>query len=496
MWKYGLGFALLFALGVTGCGEVSAAGNPAVTVKRDATRLVPQGDGAQAHLTLHNSGSTATQAKVHLTLALFDGTFLDDSAQTVNAAPGETNVVMPLGALPGPEHVAEGVVRYVITSGGQVDRGGFNLVTLLPALDTRLVAPDTLLAGSEAALRVVCRDGAGDLPAVGAEVSAVLVTEAGETPLFSGVTGGNGEAVMRFPVPPSIEGNATLRISVNHPELGRDVVEQRVEVTRARRILLTTDKPRYQPGQVIHLRALSLSLANRTPVQGESLTFEVMDAKGNKVFKQAEDTGDYGVAAADFTLATEVNEGSYTVRALLADATAEKTVTVEKYVLPKFDIEVTTSRDFYAPGDTLKGEVQSDYFFGKPVAGGSVRVMASKFEVGFEQFAELEGVLDENGHWSFEVPLPDFFAGTPIEQGQASVRLQAVVVDTAEQREEKVVMKPIAGTKLRVEVVAESGRLQPGVENQVYVLVAEPDGTPAAKAKVSIGGCRGTPPTN
>jgi uncharacterized protein YfaS (alpha-2-macroglobulin family) len=491
MWKYGLSLVALWALGMTGCGAVDAASSAAVSMKRDAMRVAPENGSAQVHLTLRNTANTPAQAKVHLTLALFDGTFLDDSMMTVNAAPGETSVVMPLGALPAPDRLAEGVLRYVITAGGNVDRGGFNLVAVLPGLDTRVVAPDTLLAGSQAALRVVCRDGAGGMPAEGAEVSAVLVDKSGETPLFSGATGSNGEANLRFDVPRDLDGRATLRIAVNHAELGSDLIEQSVQVTRAQRILLTTDKPRYQPGQVIHARALSLALADRTPVQGESLTFEVMDSKGNKVFKEAKDTGDYGVAAADFTLATEVNEGSYIVRAILGEATAEKTVTVEKYVLPKFDIEVTTDRDFYAPGDTLKGEVQSDYFFGKPVAGGSVRVMASKFEVGFEQFAELEGVLDDNGHWSFDLPLPDFFAGTPVEEGQASVRLQVVVVDTADQREEKVVMKPIAGNTLRVEVIAEGGTLQPGVENLVYVLVAAPDGTPAAKATVAVSGLPG-----
>ncbi|MFP4502523.1 MAG: MG2 domain-containing protein [Candidatus Hydrogenedentota bacterium] len=491
MWKYGLSLVAVCALAMSGCGSAKAADSGKVTMKRDGFRITPRENAARVQLTIDNAGGATAQAKIHLTLALFDGTILDDSTRTVQAAPGETAVTVPLDALPAPAASGEGVLRYVVTANGNTDRGGFNLISVLPALDTRVVVPDTLLAGSEAALRVVCRDAAGERPASGAKITAKLVREDGEAALFTAATGENGEVEKTFLVPPEVAGRATLHIAVNHSELGQDAIEQPVEVTRAQRILLTTDKPRYQPGQTIHLRALSQSLADRTPVQQETLTFEVMDAKGNKVFKQTENTGEFGVAAADFTLATELNEGSYTVRALLGEATAEKTVTVEKYVLPKFDIEVTTNKDFYQPGDTLEGEVQSGYFFGKPVAGGEVRVMASKFEAGFEQFAELEGVLDENGHWSFDLDLPDFFAGTPIEQGQASVRLQVVVVDTADQREEKTVMKSIAGDDLRVEVIAESGTLQPGVENNVYILVAEPSGTPAAGATVTVSGLPG-----
>ena len=46
---------------------------------------------------------------------------------------------------------------------------------------------------------------------------------------------------------------------------------------------------------------------------------EVQDAKGNKVFKKRLATSDYGIAAADFQLADQVNTGSYTVTAIVGD---------------------------------------------------------------------------------------------------------------------------------------------------------------------------------
>ena len=82
-------------------------------------------------------------------------------------------------------------------------------------------------------------------------------------------------------------------------------------------MLLVTDKPLYQPGQLMHLRALALQSFDLKPVAGADLTFEVEDAKGNKVFKQALKTSDFGVASADFQLADEVNAGDYHIRAVL-----------------------------------------------------------------------------------------------------------------------------------------------------------------------------------
>ena len=43
-----------------------------------------------------------------------------------------------------------------------------------------------------------------------------------------------------------------------HSRLGTDRIERPVTMQRDYRVLLTTDKPIYQPGQMIHIRALAL----------------------------------------------------------------------------------------------------------------------------------------------------------------------------------------------------------------------------------------------
>ncbi|MCP4641130.1 MAG: hypothetical protein GY851_11880, partial [bacterium] len=380
------------------------------------------------------------------------------------------------------------VIQYTLQTPSGMERGARSLMAVLAQLETRVVAYRDLLAGSDASVRVVALNHATGKPVKGATVAIALVQGEEVTSLYKGRTNGKGTLDAAFAVPDMDEAKAQLRVKVSHARLGKDEATVPVTVQRRAKLLLNTDKPMYQPGQQIQMRALCLGVGSLKPEAGKDLIFEVMDSKGNKVFKHPTQTSEYGVASAKFQLASEVNQGAYTVRAILGKTQSEKQVTVERYVLPKFKVHVATERDYYLPGETLKGTIQSDYFFGKPVAGGTVEIVASKFEIEFQEFARIEGKLDAEGHWEFEIPLPDFFAGTPLEQGEASVRLEAFVTDTADHREEKVTMTPVAAAQLNIFAVPESGGLVPRLDNRVYVLVSYPDGTPAKGARLAVTG--------
>ena len=157
-------------------------------------------------------------------------------------------------------------------------------------------------------------------------------------------------------------------------------------------ILLTTEKPLYQPGQTIHVRALALNRADHEAAGKRKLTFEVEDSRGNKVFKKATETDEYGVASAEFALAEEVNLGAYHLRALMGDAdaptnTGEIAINVERYVLPKFKVAVELAEEGkkqkrgFQPGDHVIGKVRANYFFGKPVDNAEVNLKASAMDV-------------------------------------------------------------------------------------------------------------------
>ena len=248
--------------------------------------------------------------------------------------------------------------------------------------ETLVMGQSRLEPGSRAALRVVVRDtrDGSPLPQAQIKVSLQPPDGAAPVPLFGGVTDREGNVDVAFDVPALADGQGTLIVETTS-RLGSDRLTQPVTLARDYRLLLTTDKPLYQPGQVIHLRALALSAFDLTPAMTQTVQIDIADGKGNRVFSKALTTSGFGVASADFQLAGEVNTGAYKISAALGKTASEKTVTVEHYSLPKFAIELAAERPFYMPGEHARGTLRANYFFGKPVAEGAVTVEGSTLDV-------------------------------------------------------------------------------------------------------------------
>ncbi|MBI4614273.1 MAG: zf-HC2 domain-containing protein [Planctomycetes bacterium] len=348
--------------------------------------------------------------------------------------------------------------------------------------EVRLLASDEVAPGSRGAARLIvyAYGAAGAVPVAGAKVEIALAAEGKTHLLWSGETDGRGvaEPALAFPALPA--GNYEIRVRAESA-VGNSESSRPIRVKPASRILLVTDKPLYQPGQRVELRALALDELSLAPASGEIL-FEIEDAKGNKVFKRRAELSAYGVAHAAFEIASEAGLGDYKIRAALGqDVQSEKTVTVKRYVLPRFEISVETEKSFYLPGETVKGTLSARYFFGKPVAGGKVEIRASTFDTAFQEFAVVHPAdTDGEGKTEFEIPLPSYLVGQPMEGGDAIVSLEVTVTDTAEHAEKTTRTRPVAASPLEVTVVPESGRLVPGIENLVYVVATYPDGRPAA----------------
>ncbi len=346
--------------------------------------------------------------------------------------------------------------------------------------ETIVLGQSQLLPGGPSNLRVLVRDSANGEPLNDAEVVVSLRPESGgeAVQVFSGRTNADGTAAVSYRVPENLSGAQELVIE-SKSALGQDKLELPVTVERDFRVLLTTDKPIYQPGQVIHVRALALSAFDLFPAQGQEVEVTIADGKGNKVFKQTLTTSDYGVAFTDFTLANEVNTGAYKISARMGNTSSEKTVTVEHYVLPKFAVELTTDRDFYLPGQRVEGSLKANYFFGKPVAGGQVLIEGYTFDFERVVTITLEGQTDEEGNFTFSFDMPTYLAGTDLNSGMARYYLQASVTDLAQHTEVSNLSLPVSAYALVLEAIPEGGTFRPGMENILYVLTSYPDGSPA-----------------
>lgn len=358
-----------------------------------------------------------------------------------------------------------------------------------PTHELLLYGPARFAPSSDAAMRIVFRRHRDAKPVRNAKVKIRLAAADGSETFRLGThrTDANGAVSGSLRMPDAPEGKYQLTVSTRGLFSGEEI-RCGVELARDFKILVTTDKPLYQPGQVIHLRVLALDAVSGRPAGEHAVTLEVADPKGNKVLKKQLTTSKFGIASADFQLADEVNMGRYRIGAEMEEVRSEQVVTVKRYTLPKLKTEVGTSKPFYLPGETIDGWVTSEYFFGKPVIGGKVELSLDVFAVDWTTVASEEGYADMNGRFRFSLPLPSKLPGSSLESGAAHLRLKYTITDAADHSE--ITSKPIAVAKepILVDVVPDGGHLVSGLRNTVYVLTTYPDGRPArAEVKLRAG---------
>jgi hypothetical protein len=359
-----------------------------------------------------------------------------------------------------------------------------------------ILGQQSYLTGGQAAVRVIVTDSKNEVIAGRGSVRIeFLVTDAKPRLLYTGQLNRRGTTEAQFRFPAGLVGSYQLRYVVDTP-IGSTEFTQPVRLEDKVSILLTTEKPIYQPGQTIHVRALALDRADHEAAAKRQLTFELEDSRGNKVFKKATETDQFGIASAEFGLAEEVNLGTYHLRALIGDAdspanTAEITLNVERYVLPKFKVAVEFAekgkkrKRGYQPGDHVTGTVRANYFFGKPVDNAEISMKASAMDVEVFEVASAQGKTDSEGAYRFDLQLPKYFAGRPLSHGAARVLIEATVKDSASHAETRGEPITVSESPLLITAVPEGGTLVPQLENQVFILTSYPDGTPA-KADVIV----------
>jgi hypothetical protein len=355
-----------------------------------------------------------------------------------------------------------------------------------------ILGQSSYLAGSQAAIRVLVAD-TNNRPIAGQSSLRIelLASNQPTQTLFAGRINRRGAVDAQFHFPAALTGDAQLHF-IAETSIGSAEFTQPIRLEDKISILLTTEKPLYQPGQTIHIRALALNRADRHASAGP-LTFEIEDSRGNKVFRKNTATDAFGIASAEFTLADEVNLGAYHLHALIGDPqapsnSAEIAFNVDRYVLPKFKVSIDflsvngkPKRD-YRPGDHVTGTLHANYFFGEPVASAQVTLKASAMDVTLNQAASASGATGKDGTWHFDLQLPNYFAGRPLANGAAPVLLEATVRDASGHAETRGEPVTVSQSSLLVTAVPEGGTLIPGLENRVYLLASYPDGSPAQAA--------------
>lgn len=356
-----------------------------------------------------------------------------------------------------------------------------SLYTAMNKYNLQVIASDQWEAGSKTPVRVKITKAGIENVVKNQKIKLKLIkkqSEKNKTILEKEVkTDSNGEALINIDAPED-KGSYTLAISSRSVQTEfEEKAEFNVNINKDKKIYITTDKPMYQPGQNVHIRALALDSVKK-PLADKDALITVYDGKGNKVFKKETKTNEFGVTSAIFKLASFVNLGHYKIEIEMEDSLVEKTISVERYVLPKFKVSVDTNRDYYTLGEEVKGTISANYFFGKPVSNSEVMVNLYTFDVEWNQVSSLTGYTDKNGDYSFNMEIPSYLVGSQLEQGSAFVRLELVVTDNAKHTQGTDKTIAISESPIVPIIFPETEKFGKGMEIKFYVVTADPLGRP------------------
>ncbi len=372
---------------------------------------------------------------------------------------------------------------------------GFNVyyVNLKPSpYDLRVLGQAAWLPDTDASLhlRVLRHDSGRER---GVPVTVELTDPPGSAGgrrvrLASLTTGEHGAAAPRFRLPDWPDGSYQLQVTASpHGAVAPEAIARTVTLKHSWRLMTSTDKPVYQPGQVIHVRGLALRRPDLKPVAGQMMSFSLTDPRGNVVFREGRPTSRFGIGSADCPLAGELIEGNYQVDCRVGETASRTTVEVKRCVLPRFKVVLELDQPYYQPGQTIKGRAQADYVFGKPVADGAVTVALEATDVAPKTLQKLELRTDAKGGAEFALPLPATLIGREPDGGSARVAVTATVKDPGGQTQERTETRVVAAHPIRIEVIPEAGTLVANLPNTIHVLTTTLDGQPV-QTRLSVSG--------
>lgn len=199
------------------------------------------------------------------------------------------------------------------------------------------------------------------------------------------ITNSEGYAVFDFALPPRFpefphDHNSDGGEFEVRGQRGNVVAKATAEVMvdQFARVIISTDKPLYQPGQVMHVRAVMFSPSKRA-LANQDVLIRITDPEGVTIYRTVSKSSRFGVASADWSIPENSRLGDYRVR-VGVDGEEESSqhvyeVRLSRYDLPNFSVNVQTDRKFYLPGQNAEVQVRADYLFGQPVKRGHVRVV-------------------------------------------------------------------------------------------------------------------------
>jgi CD109 antigen len=333
------------------------------------------------------------------------------------------------------------------------------------------IVPKVLRAGAQEAVSLTLF--AGDEPG-SSNVEVALLDDGREVAKAEKRITGKGR--IEIDIPDLEEGQYEIRVKGDRFE-----DKASIGVEKNSLVFLETDKPIYKPGHTIHMRVITLNPDLRP--SSESVTLDVLDAKGIKVFRTETRTDDFGMVTLDLPVSEEPNLGVWKVKATSAKGETQLDVRVEEYVLPKYEVKAELPREWFLVNEAIRGTVKAEYSFGKPVRG-QLEIRASRYVGDWKEYATFTDAID--AEVEFEIPAAEYVAGVPAAGGQGNVMLEITVTERGSGYEESSTMLlTVVSSPLTIKVIPDSSVFKPGLPFNFLVVTGTPDNKPT-EASVDV----------
>ena len=307
----------------------------------------------------------------------------------------------------------------------------------------------------------------------------------------SATTNSDGYALLYFDLPASPpKDEIQIKVIGTLGGLTAEAKDE-IELDTNARILISTDKPLYQPGQRLNARALVFDSSNRA-VANHDVTLRITDPDNTSVFRAALKTSRFGVASADWQIPANARLGQYMVLVEVDDPQYRKSadgqyISISRYDLPNFAVSVKPNRSYYLPDQSAEVEVRADYLFGQPVKRGHARVVREtqrewnfreqKWET--EEGDKYEGEI-ENGRFTVRIKLADVHQELADEDYSRfrDIAYAAYVTDPTTNRTEQRRFL-LRATKEPIHIYVAKQNDAEGFPLRFYLSTYYADGTPA-----------------
>ena len=250
-------------------------------------------------------------------------------------------------------------------------------------------------------------------------------------------------------------------------------LQQRLSATSPEKLYLHFDRTLFQPGETLWFNAWLRNAGDLKPAENSQILYvELLDPRG-AVLQQKAIVARDGAAAGEFDFPQTLPGGLYKIKAYTSwmrntSEAFERTITLQKVVLPNLNLKLQFERKAFGPGDVVIARFDAMNLENKPLPN-----WRATFEAQIQGAENIRGeaTTDLNGRAYIRFPLPGELASA---DGLLNIQLEH------EGRQEAISRTiPIVLNKIDLQFFPEGGDLVGGLPCRVAFKALNEFGKPA-----------------